>query len=830
MSGLRQRAEGYGVVGVKLLSLEPLFPDAFKGYGTGSFVQDLVKLQSSVSELRRHHPLLPMAISLLALPFPLQIPVSLSDMLTLVREGGGLPFNYVDSAARAPPPPHLEPPLTPRSMYRPKALSSWFPVKKHAAAPEKVNVKLPELLLSMKRMGRGHIVRGILALCAHRLSEDQVLNAVIYGSGLSDVFGPIGWDIAVHFLLAPATAKNVSVALKALGAQTTREGALLVEADTLQGRLAGPVDLDAESRYRCDPQGVASKVIDQPDVLRPHIRAIVDAELRDRQLDLPDLHSWWSSRWLWCVNGSQTTASSLALGIDPKRNRATHTRDYRRMASEAVEFEPITAWDGRTSVSASIKLENGKQRAIFACDTTSYFAFSYILGETEKQWRNERVILNPGAGGHIGISRRVRNCQKGGGVNLMLDYDDFNSHHATSTMKIVFEVLCEKFRAPAWLTRTLTDSFDSMYLKYDGAAHRILGTLMSGHRGTTFINSVCNAAYVRCAVGGSTFDRMLSLHAGDDVYIRCNTLSDCERILYSCKSFGCRMNPTKQSIGFVGAEFLRVAISKTASYGYYARGVAGFVSGNWTTFDPLLPAEGLSNAVAGARTLINRSGSPSLPRLLAPALRWTRGIGTRNLIGLLSGELALTGAPVFNSDGWIRNLEMKVPQITTPPPAPSWSRYATRDYLTDHVSPLEVTAINMAGVDAASLLVASSYSKGLNESAGMPTPRPVFIKVKPRFAYGFVSAIDLLDTKTERGVLSSFPILRLFESRLSEANLRELVLLAGGDHTAHNIREVAFGKTAESKNIIGALSYGDAASLSQRTSSDNIFSLHPVYV
>jgi len=829
MSTFSERAQGYGVVGESLLNLAGLFPDAFKGYGSSSFVQDLVRLQSSMAELRRKHPLLPMAISLLALPFPLQVPTTLSDILRLVREAGGLPFNYVMGSRLPRCPPGL-PKIDKKSFTTVAALAAWFPTKRHAAAAAKVNVKLPELMVSLKRMGKTATALGMISLTAGLVSEDQMINAVLYGFGLEATFGAMGWDIATYFILNPKIAKNISVSLKALGAQTTREGALLVEAETLQGRMAGPIDLEAEAAYRCSPAGVAAKVIDEPELMREHIRAVIEAELQDRDCSLPDLHQWWSSRWLWCVNGSQTAASSRSLGLDPKRNSATHDRDYRRMASEALEREPVTGWDGRTDVSSSIKLENGKQRAIFACDTTSYFAFSYILGETEKLWKNERVILNPGVGGHIGIARRVRNAQRGGGVNLMLDYDDFNSHHATSVMKIVFECLCDRFGAPAWYRNVLTASFDKMYLRVGGQLQRVLGTLMSGHRGTTFVNSVLNAAYVRCAIGGSAFSKMISLHAGDDVYIRCNTLSDCERILYSCKEFGCRMNPTKQSIGFVGAEFLRVAISKTASYGYFARGVAGFVAGSWVTFDPLKPAEGLTNAISGTRTLINRSGCKSLPRLIAPALRWTRGIGVRRLIGLLSGELALEGAPVYNSDGWIRNISMKVSNDLPSPPAQVWSRNATRDYLTDHLQDVEVTAIQMAGVDASNLLVASSYSKGLNKKSGMPNPQPIFKTVKPRLAYGYVNAIDLLDVKPERGVLSQYPVLRLFENRLSDRDLRELVLLVGGNHTARDIREEAFGITAMSKNIIGALSYSDAASLSSRTGSDNIFTISPVYV
>ncbi|UIB81489.1 RNA-dependent RNA polymerase [Corynespora cassiicola victorivirus 1] len=827
MSTISERAKGYGVVGEYLLEVLGSFPDAARGYGRGTFVSDLVKLQSSLASLRQMHRMLPIGITLLALPFPLQIQVSTSDILLLVRAATRLPFNYVlDSRLGGPLPMSA---VRSGVNYAEK-IAEWFPVKAHAAASTKVNLVLANLFKSMIRMGKSGILHGLVQLWAHKLSEDQCINGIIYGFGLANTFGSVGWDIAAHFMLDPKAAKNVSVAIKALGAHTTREGALLAEADVLQGRGAGPISLHDEASYRCDPDAVAGKVLDKADLLRPHVQAIIDRELRDRDVALDDLHHWWTSRWAWCVNGSQTTNSSRLLGLDPHRNSSTHTREYRRMASEALESEPITNWDGTTSVSSSIKLENGKERAIFACDTRSYFAFSYLLAPLEKAWRHERVILDPGAGGHIGIARRVRECQRGGGVNLMLDYDDFNSHHSTDVLKMVTTLVCDKISAPSWLREAVVSSFDKMYISSVPGDNRVKGTLMSGHRGTTFFNSILNAAYVRASVGGAYYDNLLSLHAGDDVYIRCNTLSDCDTILRGCRDFGCRMNPTKQSIGYVGAEFLRIAIGKHAAYGYYARSVAGFVSGNWTTFDPLAPTEALANAIAGARTMSNRGGLKRLGQLIAPAMRYTRGIGVRTLIKLLDGDIALEGSPVFNTDGWLREIRVTVVEDVPPPLPSSWARNATRDYLTDHLSDVELTGITMAGVDPLPLLVASSYSKGLNKEAGWSAPKPVFRRLKPRLARGFVDVADLLRSDTRPGVLADYPVIRLFENRLSEDSLRTLVGMVGGDINASNIREEAFGQSSQTKNIIGFLSYGDAASLSSKTKSDNIFTLYHCYI
>jgi len=706
-------------------------------------------------------------------------------------------------------------------------LSHVFPVKAEANA-KKINIVLIPLIENYYKRGYGSVVSRIIRKLAGRVTEDQFAATLLYGVGLAKYLGAPGWDIAVHYILNPAIAKNVSMALKALGANGCRLGAMLVEGESLQGRAVGQLSLDAEITYRCDPGLVADKVLAYSDELRGHIRSIIRSELRDRATQLPDLHDWWSARWLWCVNGSQTARSSLDMGLDPKRNRPTHSRDYRRAAAEALVYEPLTTWDGHTTVSASVKLEQGKRRAIFACDTTSYFAFSWILSAVERSWRNDRVLLDPGDGGHSGISKRVRNAQLGGGVNLMLDYDDFNSHHATATMQAVFEELCDVFNAPEWYRSVLVRSFDTEYIHYGGTARHVKGTLMSGHRGTTFINSVLNAAYIRMAIGAQLFDHGISIHTGDDVYMRCDTLSACEHVLYSAKAIGCRMNPSKQSIGFECAEFLRLGIGRDATYGYLTRAVASFVSGNWTTLDVMKPIEGLVSAINGCRTIMNRSGYHGYPALVSSALRYVR-VPNAPLRRLLSGEVGLGDGPVYDQVGPLKHVDVCVDPIPPMKVLDSWASNGTKDYLTNHLTEVDYTALCMVQVDAVKLLVVSSYSKGLNQDFTRDLPDLRVSRVITTPNRGFVGINDLIHADEPTGVLSGYPIVRLLENRLSSNDLRNLVRLAGGNSNAADIRREAFGLCSKTSNIMGVIPYSDAASFSRRTTASNIFVYHNVY-
>ncbi|CCD33024.1 RNA dependent RNA polymerase [Aspergillus foetidus slow virus 1] len=830
---IQTRISEFGRIGTYLFGLinGTDFMDQINSHGT--YVAKLIALRNSMSSLRERHALLPAAASLLLLPFPLQVELSIGDVLLLLRSAFNLSYGTTIQAAISSNaiPEILSDNLAGRARrivtlvtQRPDFREKYFPVKKHPGAQTKANVHLAGLVRSAVVLhGRGIIGRVLLAT-AGRLTDDQASSLLIYGSGLLPTFGALGWAIATHMVLYPDDAKALNGALKALGTNSTPYGCLLVEANTLQGRGVGAIDMREKARERCDPDFIQKSVVSANfDELREHVRAVITTELSGRDVKMPTLSDFWTSRWAWCVNGSETAKSDEVLGLDPKAYKRTHTRSYRRMAAESVRDEPISTWDGTTYASASPKLEAGKTRAIFACDTRSYFAFSWCLNAVQKAWRNSRVLLDPGIGGHLGMVNRIRHAQRGGGVNLMLDFDDFNSQHHTVAMQIVFDELCKYIGAPDWYRHVLVNSFTRTHVSIDGRWELVQGTLMSGHRGTTFINSVLNAAYIRMAVGGPYFDSLLSLHTGDDVYIRANTLGDCDYILNRCRDYGCRLNPAKQSVGYYGAEFLRVAIRGERAYGYFARGVSGFVNGNWTSSDPLSLTEGLSSAIASCRTLINRSGDASLADLLGPAIRYRRGLTTRQTIQLLRGTLSLEGSPVFNTNYIIRNLRVEGVDKETVPIDNRWKRYATTDYLTDHLSPVEVEAIHLAKTDPGPLMIASGYRKGLNlDDKGTPS-QVRFRPLPPRLATGFASASQLTARRAEPGCLAKYPVLSLIAGRLTDDELRHLVAMEGGNNTTSDIRKEAFGESPTSKNIIGFLSYADAAALSKVTSSGNIF-------
>nr|WMC21261.1 RdRp [Rhizopus stolonifer toti-like virus 1] len=769
-------------------------------------------------------PLIGVGVSLLLADFPVQVPMNSMNIIKLCK----LMF------PPTMPTPHIRcKKLTMSKIMNRDYLQLSFPFKHHPAATTKTNVTLYNLLQALKSEGNLLHVMPLLSALAFKVTNDQACAAILYALGLHHDLGPYAYEYAAQVILEPKLAKMLSTALKALGCNSDIVGAKLVEGDTLQGRGVGSVDLREEATYRCDPEAVAQSVVNPPlSDLRQAIRDILEEEINPDELMFQQLDLYWSGRWAWCVNGSHSRVLDRQGGLDTVNIFPGVDRIYRRMYAEAQEIEPISSWDGEVYVSASEKLEHGKTRAIFACDTLSYFAFQHLLSGIEKSWRGRRVILDPGSQGHLGIANRILTLRKGGGVSVMLDYDDFNSAHSTQTMQVLFEELTTMVGYDQALASNLIRSFEreNIYCKgkYVGLAK---GTLMSGHRATTFINSVLNAAYVRVAVGRAAYEDFKSVHVGDDIYICVPTHSHAAMLLTKTRELGCRMNPMKQSVGLVGAEFLRMGIRDTHAIGYFARSVASAVSGNWVSEARLSPRDALRTAIATVHTLQNRSGYQDFSRLLARPLSRLVNVNLKTVRALLSGALAIEGSPQFVSDGSIRTVKEVMPppdQLASELPK-EWPTHATTDYLTVHASGVEQVALQMLGKSVFSAMLVSSYNKTLTSEITLP-PTPRYTKQPPRVPVGSTSASVAMTRGRVRGILEPYPILQLIKDHLSKEVIRELFKLLGADPGCADIDTAAWGAERRTHLIHGAMSYSDAAALSANVDTGVLYTRYPVYM
>lgn len=84
---------------------------------------------------------------------------------------------------------------------------------------------------------------------------------------------------------------------------------------------------------------------------------------------------------------------------------------------------------------------------------------------------------------------------------------------------------------------------------------KVLSTLMSGWRLTSFMNTVLNRVYLEMAGIGTLSN--YALHNGDDVFAVCDEWTQVRGLLSNTETLGLRAQMTKQAIGTIG-EFLRV--------------------------------------------------------------------------------------------------------------------------------------------------------------------------------------------------------------------------------------------------------------------------------
>lgn len=821
---LKERSLAYAFLGTRLnrLLYNSKFP--FHSFSSLTFTDQMIALH----QIPRTHPHftknMHAAVTLLCADFPVQLSLTSLEIISLAK----LAFPS-STYSRSPYAPRKTLPLA--ELTRVTFAKKYFPYKVHPLATTKTNVKYTDLVFSLaKNHTLIHYEQMIYAL-AGRVSDDQVCAAILYATGLAPHLGPYAYEFATCCVLSPKNAKGLSTALKALGANSDLVGSLLIEADTLQGRGVGTVDLRAEATYRCDPAGVHDSVLDVDQVaLASAIEDILTEELKIVDPEFPTLEDFWQSRWLWCVNGSHSRILDRSGGLNTRKIFPGIDRVYRRMYAEAQEEEPISGWDGTVLVSASEKLEHGKTRAIFACDTLAYFAFQHFLATVEKIWKGVRVVLDPGSLGHLGVARRVLSFSDGG-VHVMLDYDDFNSQHSNASMQTLFEVVTRVTSYPSELASKLISSFSKTEVFCRGEhIGKALGTLMSGHRATTFINSILNAAYIRMAIGKEAYERYKAIHVGDDIYLNVPSHSEAAHVLLAAKNLGCRMNPAKQSVGTVGAEFLRMGIRPKYSSGYFARSVASTVSGNWVTEAKQSPTDALRTAISNVRSLANRSRYESFGQLLSyPLSRLTRQ-PLQVITALLSGSKTLKGAPQFKTDGMIRSYE------ELPPPVDAisdlipkeWPRHATTAYLTHKAEPLEQFAMQEIKRSASSAMLIASYNKALTGVDAYLFPR--LVELPPRLPVGSESAVALLHRPASKGVLAAYPLLTLMKGALNTTLLRTLIEMAGGDRGAPDPHAEAWGPESQTSIVSGTLSYSDASSLVKKTHTGVVYTNYNVYM
>lgn len=732
------------------------------------------------------------------------------------------------------------------------ALLDRFPRKPHPEAGTKCNVYLDCVLTDLATY-YPELLEPTCALLEsvprRALFEDQVAASVVFAASYT---GAAPYCSVLALCLAgvsyPMVLKSLTDILKASGSNTRLEWAQLCELQCLLGRGAADMDLRSDALSRVEP-GRGNAVVCDSRRLAEAIDCVLLEELGSSSLTCDTLEHHWDRRFEWCVAGSHSAVTNKDCGfpdvpvVGPAGIRVT-----RRIAMECTAFSPLQDWDGTTKVSVVPKLEHGKTRAIYSCNTISYSCFSRVLRPAERKWAGRRVIVDPGAGGSYGMFRRIRSAWPNTlPVALMIDYADFNSQHTLESQKLVISALLDRFPGVTEAEKdVLVSSFDRMHLYLKGEAlGQVRRSLMSGHRGTSFINSVLNAAYIRMVVGEEVYAGVQSFHVGDDVLMFCKDVDQAYSIVDAMRSAGFQLQASKQSVGRAGFEFLRMAGTRSSAHGYLARAVASCVSGNWTTEWREQPVAGLHTAVQTARSIINRAANVDAWKLLVSSARAHTNLPVEALEDVLSGKVAVGNGPCYRDDGRFESREVlevcddseanlrMIPYRALP-------REATRDYFQRGRSDLEARAMRLVGFQPWGAALRASYGDLAVISRGLAPPSPEAQPVRTKSVSlggrtlftkrGEVLLDHELDKDVMRGSLAQYPVISLLQHVLTDPQLAELLRAGGYSFEPGKERIAAFGGVREGATVRGWLPYSDAAALGARALVGTVRVMWPLYL
>ncbi|AIW58883.1 RNA-dependent RNA polymerase [Eimeria tenella RNA virus 1] len=729
-------------------------------------------------------------------------------------------------------------------------LGRLFPRKRDPQSGRKANIYLDCLLADIRDIDPASHRQLCMMLSAAppgAIHEDQVCNALIYAyslwRGREALLG--AFCILVNLAEGGERLKHLSDILKASGSNTVFEWAQLCELNCLLGRGVGDTDLWSDAERRTRPEKDMEVELDRRR-LSDAINAVLAEELGDEPLHADPIQDYWDRRFEWCVAGSHNhTTNAEGAFADVPATGPGGVRMTRRMAMEHVDENALVTWDGHVQVSVVPKLEQGKTRAIYSCNTVSYAAFGRILRPAENRWAGRRVILDPGAGGNYGMFRRIRKAwPRALGTALMLDYSDFNSQHTLAAQELVVKLLCDRFTnlEPDY-SELLVSSLHKMDIYVHGKlVGRARRSLMSDHRGTSFINSVLNAAYIRYVLGEERYRKMQSFHVGDDVLMFCKDSVEAYGVIGAMEDAGFHLQRSKQSVGSKGFEFLRMAGTRSLAHGYVARSIASLVSGNWTTDWTYDPVATMHSFVQQARSLMNRSGNVSAYLLLGRSMQVYTSLPLGVIHEVLSGRVALGAGPVYRADGrYETRAILEVGDYNVREDLPTWRRLpraATADYFTRGCHAVERLAMELVGFQPWAAALRASYGalavRRLQEGLACRDPAadiPTSVTLGCKQLYCKAGAVDLdseLDRPTRRGALVQYPVIALLQNTLTDGQIGELLRYLGVPFQAGQERITAFGNPSVGVVIQGDLPYSDASALCSKGILQTVRVIYPL--
>lgn len=363
-----------------------------------------------------------------------------------------------------------------------------------------------------------------------------------------------------------AALKYEGLVAKQLQHKFRNDLSVIFELSVLVNRVDASVDWVAEKAHRTDNMSV--NAIDSHTV-KQHAKVIFEQALVAGKVPKPNTwNDYWSMRWATMPVGSFVSQYE-------EDNREKKQIPDPRLANKTTVLATVgrrdfTYYSDRQPeiyASVSTKYEWGKVRALYGCDITSMLMADFSMGSADDCLPGYFPV---GQNANAEYVSKAFSAMKG--IPVCYDYDDFNTQHSVSSMRAVLQAWGEVYSnfltqdqimALGWTIKSLEHMVVNNTVV--GDKYVAQGTLFSGWRLTSFVNSILNRVYlIEADLRQLT---TYALHNGDDVYAVADKMSHVITLINRAQAKGIRAQTTKMAIGTIG-EFLRVdnlATSPTGS-------------------------------------------------------------------------------------------------------------------------------------------------------------------------------------------------------------------------------------------------------------------------
>nr|ULN99202.1 RNA dependent RNA polymerase RdRp [Pterostylis totivirus] len=408
-----------------------------------------------------------------------------------------------------------------------------------------------------------------------------------------------------------ATLKSLSTPLKSMHNRDLLDMTQLFELQTLVNRGVGSVDWKQEKSDRVRPNVVE---VDPIDVYREARNIFAEGRKRGFKYKTMDAKKYVKSRWEWVPTGSVHSQYEDDEAYIKKNYRHRTKFVTLNMMSEAyirrmfTRRPEIQAW-------ASVKYEWAKQRAIYGVDLTSSVITNLAMYRCEEVFKHRFPVGEEAAAERV--HRRLAGMLKDH-ESYCYDFDNFNAQHSVGSMYAVLTAYRDTFKnrmsedqlkAMEWVCESLLHVKVHNNMSEHPDTYEPKGTLLSGWRLTTFMNTALNFIYFK--IGGALDSRGVvdSVHNGDDVLLSINNLKAAVTVHKRMSDINARAQASKCNVFSVG-EFLRVEhkITKETGLGaqYLTRACATVVHSRTESQAPIRFTEAVKSMYTRVEELASR--------------------------------------------------------------------------------------------------------------------------------------------------------------------------------------------------------------------------------